>query len=91
MMEAKKPIEYYIDRAGGMTNDASLKEAIIVRATGALVKYKPGVKVLLGDSILIPSKVLAVRLSQKQSDLATIGSTVTSAGVTLALIKSLTK
>ena len=91
VFEPNRPIEYYIDRAGGMTNDASLKEAIIIRATGALVKYKPGVRIKLGDNILIPSKVLAVRLSEKQNDLQTIASTFTSAGLTLALIKSITK
>jgi protein involved in polysaccharide export with SLBB domain len=86
-----KPLSYYIDRSGGVTNDAALESIVIVRATGALQRYHKGVKVELGDNILVPTKVMATRLQEKQNVLSQLTNTVTSAGLTYAVIRSLLK
>ncbi len=84
-------LDYYLPRAGGLTNDASIQEILIIRATGGIIRYKKGVKIELGDNILIPTKVQAVRLKDNVNALQTITQTVTSAGISLALIRSLTR
>jgi protein involved in polysaccharide export with SLBB domain len=91
LFEEGKPLEYYLERAGGPTNDAALESIIIVRATGALLRYRRGIKVELGDNILVPTRVMAIRLRERRSDLETITQSVTSAGVTIALLRALTR
>jgi protein involved in polysaccharide export with SLBB domain len=84
-------LDYYLPRAGGLTNDSSIQEILIIRATGGIIRYKKGVKIELGDNILIPTRVQAVRLKDNVNALQTITQTVTSAGISLALIRSLTR
>jgi protein involved in polysaccharide export with SLBB domain len=91
LFEDGKGLQYYIDRSGGVTHDAAINDVLIVRATGALERYKRGVKIKAGDNILVPTKVMATRLTQRQNDLQTIGNLVTSAGITIALIRSLAR
>lgn len=84
-------IEYYVQHAGGLTSDADIKSVVIVRASGEMVRFGRGIQIQLGDTIVVPSKVMAVRLNERKSDLEKVTSTVTSAGITLALIKALTR
>lgn len=84
-------LDYYLPRAGGLTNDASIQEILVIRATGGIVRYQKGVRIELGDNILIPTKVQAVRLKDNVNALQTITQTITSAGISLALIRSLTR
>ncbi|AIE86622.1 polysaccharide export periplasmic protein [Fimbriimonas ginsengisoli Gsoil 348] len=91
VFEEGKGLDYYLQKAAGMTNDADPKSTIIVRASGALDRYRKGVRIRAGDNILVPTKVQAIRLAERQNALATITQSVTSAGITLALIRSLTR
>jgi protein involved in polysaccharide export with SLBB domain len=84
-------LAYYLDRAGGTSADAAIDLIIVVRASGTIVKYRRGVKIELGDHILVPTKVMAVRLREKVSDLQNAASGLASAGLTLALIRALSK
>lgn len=84
-------LAYYLDRAGGTSADAAVDLIIVVRASGTIVKYRRGVKIELGDHILVPTKVMAVRLREKVSDLQSAASGLASAGLTLALIRALSK
>ncbi|RYG46743.1 hypothetical protein EON79_09305, partial [bacterium] len=91
LFEPGKSIDYYVDHAGGLTNDADKTSIVIIRANGTLVRYKPGIRIELGDNILIPTKTQAVRLRENANTLATITQTVTSAGLTYALIRALAR
>ncbi|CAN5702281.1 hypothetical protein BH11ARM2_BH11ARM2_06710 [soil metagenome] len=84
-------LDYYLQRAGGTTNDAETKSIILVRASGELVRYRPGVKVELGDTIIVPTKAMAVRLAERRSEVDRVAQTVTSAGITVALLRALTR
>lgn len=84
-------IEYYVQHAGGLTSDADVKSVVIVRASGEMVRFGRGVQILLGDTVVVPTKVMAVRLNERKSDLEKATSIVTSAGITLALIKALAR
>lgn len=88
---AGKSILYYINFAGGLAGDASVDQIIIVRANGQLIRYRPGVKVELGDNIIVPTKVVAARLQIKKDVLEQATSTITSAAVTIGLINALSK
>jgi protein involved in polysaccharide export with SLBB domain len=88
---AGKSILYYINFAGGLAGDASVDQIIIVRANGQLIRYRPGVKVELGDNIIVPTKVVAARLQLKKDVLEQATSTITSAAVTIGLIRALSK
>lgn len=87
--DPSKGLQHYVDHAGGVTRDADITSVIIIRANGTIEKWKRGTKIELGDHILIPTKVMAIRLRERQSDLLAIGNSVVSAGVSLALIRSL--
>jgi protein involved in polysaccharide export with SLBB domain len=86
-----KPLEYYLERSGGLTNDASISEILVIRASGAVIRYKKGIRIELGDNVLVPTKVMAVRLRERQNDLQTITQTVSSAAISFALIRALTR
>ncbi|MDX2065289.1 MAG: SLBB domain-containing protein [Fimbriimonadaceae bacterium] len=86
-----KPLEYYLERSGGLTNDASISEILVIRASGAVVRYKKGLRIEVGDNVLVPTKVMAVRLRERQNDLQTITQTVSSAAISFALIRALTR
>lgn len=89
--EAGKSLDYYLQRAGGATADADSKSILIIRATGELVRDKRGVRIELGDTILVPTKVQAVRISDSKNTLTGALQTVTSAATTLAIIRAITK
>ncbi|RYG34061.1 hypothetical protein EON81_16565, partial [bacterium] len=91
LFEPGKKIDYYMDHAGGLTSDADKTSIVIIRANGTLVRYKPGIRIELGDNILVPTKTQAVRLRENANTLQTITQTVTSAGLTYALIRALSR
>lgn len=91
LFDPRADLRYYVERAGGLTNDADFENIIVVRATGALIRYKRDVKVELGDNIVVPTKVMAQRLRDRQTDLQAITGAAASAGVTLALIRAITR
>jgi protein involved in polysaccharide export with SLBB domain len=84
-------LDYYIQRAGGLTADAAIGDILVIRATGGVLRYKKGTRIELGDNVLIPTKVQSVRLRESANALQTITQTVASAGLTFALIRALAR
>lgn len=82
-------IDYYVTRAGGLLPDASVQSILVVRANGSLIRYKPGMRFELGDNIIIPTKVMVIRLQERANALTQITNGLTSAGITIALIKAI--
>lgn len=62
--EAGRSLQYYLDHCGGLATDADPRSIILVRSNGEIIRYRYGLRVELGDSYLIPTKVTAVRLTQ---------------------------
>jgi protein involved in polysaccharide export with SLBB domain len=91
LFEPGQSIQYYIDRAGGVTVDAATDNVLIIRANGALIRYKKGIRIEVGDNILIPTKVMSIRLVEKANALNQFTSIASSAAITIALIRSLTR
>lgn len=91
LYEPGQGIQYYIDRAGGVTVDAATDNVLVIRANGALIRYKKGVRIEVGDNILIPTKVMAIRLTEKANALNQFASIASSAAITIAIIRSLTR
>ena len=91
LFEPGQSIQYYIDRAGGVTVDAATDNVLIIRANGALIRYKKGIRIEVGDNILIPTKVMAIRLTEKANALNQFASIASSAAITIAIIRSLTR
>jgi len=90
LFERGKNVQYYLDRAGGTTVDAAEDGILIVRASGAIVRYRRGVRVELGDTILVPTKTMAVRLRER-NDFITASNVLGSAALSIALIRNLTR
>ncbi len=91
LFEPGQSFQYYIDRAGGVTADAATDNVLIIRASGALIRYKKGIRIEVGDNILIPTKVMSIRLVEQANALNQFTSIASSAAITIALIRSLTR
>lgn len=89
LFEGGKPIEYYLQRAGGLTFDADRENVLIIRATGELLRYRRGTRIFLGDTILVPTKVQAVRFREDKSFIDSLSTGITTAATTLAIIRLL--
>lgn len=84
-----KNVGYYIDRSGGFTVDVAKDRVLLIRASGEVMRATARTRVELGDFIFVPTKVMAERLSDRQSDIDAISKNITSAGIIFAIIKSL--
>jgi len=86
--EAGKDVEYYLNRAGGLTKDADKGELHLVKADGSAVAgFLKLRKVEPGDIIVAPSKLEAkVRTVPAVRDIATIlGQFALTAGILVAI------
>lgn len=84
-----KSVSYYIDHSGGFTVDVAKDRILLIRANGEIIRANARTKVELGDVILVPTKVMAARISDKQAEIDAISKNVTSAGIIFAVLKSL--
>lgn len=75
-----KTVAYYVERSGGLVIDAAKDRVLIIRAGGEVIRANARTKVELGDYILVPTKVMAERLTDKQAEIDTISKNVTSLG-----------
>ena len=86
-----KTVAYYVERSGGLVIDAAKDRVLIIRAGGEVIRANARTKVELGDYILVPTKVMAERLTDKQAEIDTISKNVTSFGLLFAILKSILK
>ncbi|HWD41295.1 MAG TPA: SLBB domain-containing protein, partial [Fimbriimonas sp.] len=85
--ERNGSLGYYIQRAGGTTQDADMREAIVIRASGQVMRVNSHSEIKAGDVIFIPSKVLINRLQTNNIDLTGFASSVGTALTTAVLLK----
>lgn len=84
-----KPIEYYINLAGGMTFDAAKDGIEVIRAGGGIVPAKKVHEILPGDVILVPTKPIAASIAKHSNAIGDFFKSLTSTVLVYALAKSL--
>jgi len=89
LFEPGLSVEQYVDRAGGLTADADTDAVLIIRANGQVDRFRRGLRVELGDYILVPTKVQAIRFKEAGGDIGQVVNAVTSAGITIGILRSL--
>ncbi|MDE2127230.1 MAG: SLBB domain-containing protein [Armatimonadetes bacterium] len=60
-------LHYYIDQAGGFAPDAATKRIEVIHMGGGLIPARRVRSLSAGDFILVPTKVLAARISNNQN------------------------
>jgi protein involved in polysaccharide export with SLBB domain len=68
----KKPLDYYVNHAGGFAQDAATDRILVLRLGGGLLPAKKAGQIRAGDLILVPTKVLAAKLSERRNALEDI-------------------
>lgn len=89
--EPGKSLGYYVNHAGGFTNDAAKDEIIIIRTSGNLMKASMSTRLELGDTVFIPTKVEADHLHDKSADFTNSIAQITNAGLLVAVVHALLK
>ncbi len=89
LFEKGKNLLWYINKSGGLLPDASTTLIYVIRANGEVVRGKGNTGIDVGDLIFVPTKVMAERLSDRQSEIDALSRNVTSAGILISIIKSL--
>ncbi len=82
-------LEDYVTEAGGPAPDAALDRAIVVRLGGGTLPAKKVKQFQPGDMIVVPNKVLAERVSNRNSDLDTAIKSVTGATLLFFVAKKI--
>ncbi|HZH99082.1 MAG TPA: SLBB domain-containing protein, partial [Fimbriimonadaceae bacterium] len=89
LFEPGRNLKYYVDLSGGYVPDAALERVLVIRARGSVVKANARTRIEVGDIIFVPTKVMAEKLSDRQSQIDQITKGITSGGIIFAIIKSL--
>lgn len=71
-------IDYYLAQAGGIAPDAARDRIVVIHAGGGLIPVSKVRRLEAGDTILVPTRVLAERISNNQNFLDTFFRSVTS-------------
>ncbi|MDW8003167.1 MAG: hypothetical protein RMJ39_11050, partial [Deltaproteobacteria bacterium] len=86
-----KSVSYYIEYAGGFTNDAARDRILVIRATGEVLPARKIRTVELGDFIFVPTRVMAERLRDRQAEFDAVIRSVTAGAIVFRLIETLAK
>ncbi len=79
------PLNYYVEQAGGFTVDAAKDKIVIIHAGGGLIPANRIRELRPGDVILVPTRVLAEKISSNHNALDSIFRSLTGAAVTTFL------
>lgn len=82
-------LDSYIAQAGGLAPDAAVDRAIVIRVGGGLLPVKKAHSFEPGDVIIVPTRVLAERLSNRSSDFDNIIRSLTSSALIVLAAKKL--
>jgi len=82
-------LQQYVDEAGGFTPDAAKDRIEVIRVGGGLVPARKAGKIQPGDVILVPTKVLATKISSNTDYITQFFSSVTSSVLVYKLATSL--
>lgn len=89
IFEPGKNLNFYLNKAGGIVPDGDTRLILIIRANGEVIKARGGTRVELGDMIFVPTKVMAARLSDRQSEIDAVSRNITSAGLIFTIIRAI--
>jgi protein involved in polysaccharide export with SLBB domain len=79
----------YIDQAGGFAPDAAKDRVLVIRVGGGLVPIKKAREILPGDTILVPTGVLAAKISNHQNEWDSIFKSLTNSALVFFIAKKL--
>lgn len=82
-----RPLSYYIEQAGGLTQDASKDQIIVIRPSGPLYRPRMSTKIEAGDMIFVPTRVMVTKISNGQSTLDNVFRGITSAALIYGILK----
>ena len=74
-------LEYYIDATGGFAPDAAKDRLVVIRPGGGLIPIKRLQEFNAGDLILVPTKVLAAKISNNTNLLDSVFRGITSSAI----------
>jgi protein involved in polysaccharide export with SLBB domain len=86
-----KGVAHYIEYAGGFTSDAARERILVIRATGEVLPARRVRTVELGDIILVPTKVMAERLRDRQAEFDAAVRSIATGAIVYRLIEALVK
>ena len=88
--DRKAKLGYYIDRAGGYTDDAARDRIVVIRPGGGLLTMSQVKSFEPGDYILVPTQVVAAKIaSLHPSEVSTMLNNVMSTGISALVVKKL--
>jgi protein involved in polysaccharide export with SLBB domain len=82
-------LDYFIQQCGGYAPDAAKDRVLVIRLGGGLTPINKVKSFLPGDVILVPTQVLAAKLSSRSSDVDNIFRNITNTSVILLVAKRL--
>ncbi|MDX1932703.1 MAG: SLBB domain-containing protein [Capsulimonadales bacterium] len=80
---------YYIERTGGFTRDAATDRVIVIRYGGGILPLNKVKSIRPGDIILVPTKVLAPRLSSGNNPFESFIRSLAGTAITIRVLDSL--
>ncbi|MEQ1934717.1 MAG: hypothetical protein ABL962_12730, partial [Fimbriimonadaceae bacterium] len=89
LFEKGKNLLWYVNKCGGLLPDASTNLIYVIRANGEVVKGRGNTSIDVGDLIFVPTKVMAERLSDRQSEIDAFSRNITSAGILITILRTL--
>ena len=84
-----KTVRYYLNRAGGFTDDAAKDRLILIHPGGLVQRANLNSPMELGDQLLVPSKVMRAKLNDKSEEIDDISKQITAGIAVLAILKLL--
>ena len=76
-----KPLAYYIALAGDYTPDAAKDRIVVIHAGGGIIPAKDAKTLRPGDVILVPTKVLAQKISENRNGFGDFFKSLTSSAI----------
>ncbi|HSV74209.1 MAG TPA: SLBB domain-containing protein [Chthonomonadales bacterium] len=82
-------IDHYVQQVGGLAPDAALDRAIIVRIGGGVVEARRAREIRPGDVIVIPTQVMAQRITNRMGEIDTVLRSLTNSTILVMVAKRL--
>ncbi|MCW3098007.1 MAG: Periplasmic protein involved in polysaccharide export [Chthonomonadaceae bacterium] len=82
-------LQQYVDEAGGFAPDAAKDRIEVIRVGGGLIPARKAGQIQPGDVILVPTKVLAIKISNNSDYISQFFSSLTSSVLVYKLATSL--
>jgi len=80
---------YYIDNAGGFAPDAAKDRILVIQVGGGLIPIKKVREIHPGDMILVPTGVMAAKISNHQNEFDSIFKSLTNSALVFFIAKKL--